>query len=331
MNAVTRLDDAELDELLQRYDLGQISACSLAANGIENSNYFITLDSLDPVPVSRDFVLTIIEQPSNSGGRAYVELLDACERAGLPTPGVVRNAAGQSYESLNNKPVLLCRRLRGQHVLNPTLAQTAAIGRFLGRFHLRTSHLASYLPAYPRSEQWLADSLEAIKAWASFQHYAQAADAVTSVRSMLARDDVQALPRSVIHGDLFRDNALFNSAGLTGVLDFHHAATGYSLYDLAVVANDWCSDTEGRLDPDRMLMLLRGYHQIRPLQAQELWFLSLFTLYAGLSFYLSRAKTAATLARNQTGRSARSKNPDEFARIVRQRLAHAFYLDPRLL
>ena len=59
---------------------------------------------------------------------------------------------------------------------------------------------------------------------------------------------------------MFRDNVLFTERGLTGVVDFHHAATGYLIYDLAVAANDWCNDYDGVLDADRTLALLRAYH-----------------------------------------------------------------------
>ena len=85
-----------------------------------------------------------------------------------------------------------------------------------------------------------------------------------SARCSAART-CDALPRGVIHGDMFRDNVLFSERGLTGVVDFHHAATGYWIYDLAVVANDWCNDNSGVLDSDRTLALLRAYHAIRPL------------------------------------------------------------------
>ncbi|MFK7915324.1 MAG: phosphotransferase [Pseudomonadales bacterium] len=324
MNAVTQIEDAALTAFFERYDLGTVSEYVLAANGIENSNYFITLRDRKR---TRNCVLTILEQPSNTAGRTYVELMDACERAGLPIPAVLRNRDNAAFDTLYDKPALVSQRLPGHHVVNPTRLQTAAIGRFLARYHRGTAHLASYVPAYPRNTLWLEEQLQVIAGATPFADFALVRQSCASVSAMLDRNDVKALPASVIHGDVFRDNVLFNDAGLTGVLDFHHAATGYCLFDLAVAANDWCTDSGGQLDPERTLELLRSYHRIRPLQADEIWFFPMFALYAGLVFYLSRA--SANVRRQNS--ATRVKNPAEFLHVVRERLAHSFYLDPQLL
>src|SRR5438309_252144 len=59
------------------------------------------------------------------------------------------------------------------------------------------------------------------------------------------------LPRGPVHGDLFRDNALFEGRRLSGVIDFYFAGVHWLLYDVAVCANDWClvePSTDRRLD-----------------------------------------------------------------------------------
>jgi len=142
------------------------------------------------------------------------------------------------------------------------------------------------------------------------------------------RNDVAELPRGVIHGDLFRDNVLFNERGLTGVLDFHHAARGALIYDLAVAANDWCTDSSGLTVPDRAIELLRAYHRIRPLSRSEIRLFPAFALYGALAFWLSRLAVAIE---RDAGRSVRTNNPEEFERIVSQHHAHFFYLDERML
>jgi homoserine kinase type II len=49
-----------------------------------------------------------------------------------------------------------------------------------------------------------------------------------------------AAPRGVIHGDLFRDNVLFDGEDLVALLDFEQASTGSLVYDVAVCVNAWC-------------------------------------------------------------------------------------------
>jgi homoserine kinase type II len=149
-----------------------------------------------------------------------------------------------------------------------------------------------------------------------------------AVSRALARSDVAALPQGAVHGDLFRDNVLFNEWGLSGVLDFHHAARGYLIYDLAVAANDWCTEADGALDPERTLALLRAYHGVRPLQRDELWHFPVFALYAGLAFWTSRLVVALEQRR---GRAVRANNPEELQRVVAHHVAHFFYLDERRL
>jgi homoserine kinase type II len=121
---------------------------------------------------------------------------------------------------------------------------------------------------------------------------------------------------------------LFNEWGLSGVLDFHHAARGQLIYDLAVAANDWCTDDSGALDADRTMTLLRAYHGVRALTREELWYFPVFALYGALAFWTSRLSVALEQRR---GKAVRGNNPEEFERIVRQHSAHFFYVDPRRL
>ena len=127
-----------------------------------------------------------------------------------------------------------------------------------------------------------------------------------------------------MHGDLFRDNVLFDGPELTGVLDFHHAARGYLVYDLAVAANDWCNRPGGALDPERTAALVAAYHKVRPLTILEKGFFPGFLLYAALAFWLSRLTVAL---KTDTRSTARFKDPDEFREIVAHRNAHFFQID----
>ncbi len=324
MNAVTQLDVLHLEQTIARYYIGELIRYWPAVNGIENSNYFLRLSREN---YEREYVLTIVEQPSHSGA-AYVPLLDACGKAGLPVASVIRNSEGNPYDELAGKPVLLAPRLAGRHAYNPIVKQIEALASFTARFHLATTRLEFPVPDYPRDVNWLIERRAITEGRLPYSSYRLLEDSVARVASLLSRRDVRELPRGVIHGDLFRDNVLFNERGLNGVLDFHHAATGYLIYDLAVIANDWCTDANGTLDPERTVALVRAYARLRPLTRQELWFFPSFTLYAAVAFWLSRLSVAL---RTQSAGNQRFNNPEEFQRIVQQHSAHSFYLDERLL
>jgi len=324
MAAVTPLAAPDLEALLSRYDVGLLDRYWPAANGIENTNYFLRLSTPDGC---KELVLTLLERPAASGP-LIVPLLDLCERAGLPVAPILRNRAGASIDRLNGRETLVAPRLRGRHVLNPTVRQCAAVGRFLARFHSVAAQLVDEAPCYPRGAEWLQQHAELARGFVPHADHALLADVVASVSSMLQRDDVKALPRGVIHGDLFRDNVLFTERGLSGVLDFHHASAGYLIYDLAVAANDWCNDCDGVLDGERTLALMRAYHQIRPLTAPEIWHFPMFALYAGTTFWLSRLTIA--LSRDSAD-LLKFKNPDDLKRIVERHATHMFHIDARTL
>ncbi len=223
---------------------------------------------------------------------------------------------------------MLCPRLPGRHVCNPTQRQVEALGRFIARFHRATLAAELDLPAYPRTLDWLEANAEACRGQVSYGVSTLLNAVRQELRHALSRQDVAALPQGPIHGDLFRDNVLFNEWGLAGVLDFHHASHGYLIYDLAVAANDWCTEANGALDPERALALLRAYHRIRPISRQELWHFPVFALYAALAFWISRLVVSLDQRR---GRAVRANNPEEFQRIVQHHRAHFFYLDERRL
>ena len=319
MRTISPLNTETLKDLLARYDVGRLLDHRPASHGIENSNYFIT--ALKNGARSH-WVLTILEQPSHSGSN-YVPLLDLCHEAGLPVAPVVRNIAGDAIESLDGKAAMLAPLLPGKHVDNPCLQQLEALGGFVAEFHRATSAPGFEVAPYPRDARWLRDRQAGVRGLMAPTDASLVTDAVERVVDLLGRKDVAELPAGLVHGDLFRDNVLFDGPKLTGVIDFHHAARGYLVYDLAVVANDWCSVPGGGLDPERATALVGAYHRVRPLSRLEIDCFSGFLLYAAVAFWLSRLAVALGTDGNYT---ARFKDPDEFKVIVIDRSALSFRL-----
>ncbi len=323
MAVITHLRRSVIESVLQEYEVGNLHDYFPASQGIENTNYILqTTKASTNESSSSEFVLTVIEDDRLSQRDLMVEILDRCYEYGLPVAPTVRSRSGAAMTKVQAKPVVLCPRLKGKHVVAPIREQCGAIGRFLARMHLATQTLDGSAFRYIRDSHWL-DKHSSKVAEHLDSHARYLLDrSVTSITSALNRSDVQALPQGIIHGDLFRDNALFNEYGLTGVVDFHHASHGYWLYDLAVTVNDWCR-TRDALDKERVFSLLREYNAIRPLQSEEYWFFPMFLLYAATAFWLSRLDVAVQSSLPQ---DRPAKDPSEMARVVQRHISRPFRL-----
>jgi homoserine kinase type II len=126
-----------------------------------------------------------------------------------------------------------------------------------------------------------------------------------------------SLPRGPIHGDLFRDNVMFDGDRLTGLFDFYFAGVDTLLFDIAVCLNDWCIDLEsGRLDEDRASAFVAAYDAVRRLESQELRLMPALMRAAALRFWTSRLwdlhlpRRAALLT---------AHDPTHFERVLSQR------------
>jgi homoserine kinase type II len=75
------------------------------------------------------------------------------------------------------------------------------------------------------------------------------------------------LPLGVCHGDLFRDNVLWQGPRLSALLDFESAAWGNFPYDLMVTALAWCFKDE--LEIENVKALFVGYSSVRQLTQGE--------------------------------------------------------------
>jgi homoserine kinase type II len=136
--------------------------------------------------------------------------------------------------------------------------------------------------------------------------------------------DVRALPHGVVHGDLFRDNVLFDGDNLGGFIDFYYACDDVLLYDVAIAVNEWClhhtgSDI-GSIDEEKMQTFLSAYQAIRPFSQQE-WKCWLAMLRcAALRFWLSRLHDFYF---PQDGELTHTKDPNHFKKILQQYIDHA--------
>ncbi|WP_339080523.1 homoserine kinase [Pseudomonas sp. TMP9] len=305
MSVFTPLERHELEEFLAPYGLGRLLDFQGIAAGSENSNFFVSLEQ-------GEFVLTLIERGPSADLPFFIELLDVLHNAGLPVPYALRTARGEALRSLAEKPALLQPRLCGKHIAEANSHHCQEVGALLARIHLATR--AQPLPRKSdRGLDWMLTEGPSLALQLPDEQLPLLSDALAEIHALKPR--IFALPQANLHGDLFRDNVLFDGNHLAGVIDFYNACSGPMLYDLAITLNDWCSQEDGSLDSKRAQALLGAYANLRPFTATEAELWPAMLRIACVRFWLSRLIAAESFA----GQEVLIHDPDEFQRRLAQR------------
>lgn len=283
MSVFTPVTTDEARAFIAPYRIGEISEFHGIAAGAENSNFFVTTSS-------GRFVLTLFEKIGHDDLAFYIGLMTHLCEAGLPGAEPLRTDRGEVLRKLNGKPAVLVTYLAGTDTPHPSISDCAAIGTALAKLHRASAHFALKMPNW-RGLSWWQTFSTALEPKLS----APENQLIAEELAVQARYDGLALPRGIIHADLFRDNVLWDERRgerVPQMIDFYFACEDYLLYDVAICVNDWCLDFSRypavAFDHVRTSALLDAYHAIRPFTSAERDAWPQLLRAAALRFWLGR-------------------------------------------
>jgi len=300
-------DDAAA--LIKRLGLGALQHFEPCAGGIENTNYFADT-------TSGRYVVTVFERLAARELPFYLQLMKHLAERGLPVPGPHADASGSLVLALRGKPAAVVDRLPGGHHLAPDADDCARVGAVLARMHVAARDFAPVQPNL-RGLAWWNETVPIVVPYLRAEQAALLEDELAYQRHLAVSPAYATLPRAAVHGDLFRDNVMFEGDTLAGIFDFYFAGVDCLLYDLAVALNDWCIDlASGRLDEARAGAFVAAYQAVRPLESAEVRLLPALMRAAAFRFWLSRLWDAY-LPRDAV--VLKAHDPDHFERVLEQR------------
>jgi homoserine kinase type II len=304
MSVFTPINRDELQELLDNYDLGDLIDFQGISAGVSNTNFFVTTE------LGR-YVLTIFEKETHDELPFFIDLMAHLADHGIPCPHPIADDDGRYLQTLKEKPAVLVQRLSGSTPENPNAAQCHAIGTGMGSMH-KASRGFTMKRANERGPAWWNRAARQIMPRLSPEETQLLQDEINFQK----QHRLDTLPRGVIHADLFVDNTLFDGNRLAGIIDFYFACDDVLLFDLAIMANDWCTNDDGSLDTERLEVMLEAYHEQRPLTEAEWEAWPVMLRAAALRFWVSRLED---LHFPREGELTYTKDPEEFRRILIKR------------
>jgi len=311
MSVFTSVSIQQLQAWLQDYPIGEVIDLKGISSGITNTNYFVTT-------TQSKYVLTLFEHNTIDELPYFIDLMHHLSEHGVPCPDPITNKAGVSLHMLNGKPAVLISCLNGRDITAPNAVHCAEVGRVLAQMHQAGQTFAAQLSGQahqnPRGAEWRHQTAQKVMAHLSADDQKLLAETL----AFQAELDTSALPKGIIHADLFRDNVLFDGDKVGGLIDFYYACYDVLAYDLAIVANDWCVQADGQLDTEKVEALLNAYQAVRPFEQAEHTAWNGLLRIAALRFWLSRLYDQIY---PQAGELTHAKDPDHFKNILKLRSA----------
>ena len=310
MSVFTTLTLDDVRTWLRDFAVGEVMELRAIAAGITNTNYFVITQN-NRLEQTR-YVLTIFEHNKLEELPYFVDLMTHLAKHSIPCPTPIVDKNGLALHVLKGKPALMVSCLQGSDTESPNIAQCAQVAKTLAQMHIAGKDFVKK-PHNQLGAEWRNVTAEQVMAKLSL-------DEQILLKTELAfqeKLDLSALPHSVVHGDLFRDNVLFDGENLGGFIDFYYACDDSQAYDVAIAVNDWCMLPDGRFDDEKLKAFLGAYQAVRPFTAAEnaSWH-SLLRL-AALRFWLSRLFDFYYPA---DGDLTHAKDPNHFKRILQNRI-----------
>jgi len=248
--------------------------------GSVNSNFRLIMED------GRHYFGRVYEEQERSGALKELRLLRELHELGLPVAPALPTTKGELVVELSGKPFALYPWVDGDILCQArvTPAVTRAVGEQLARLHLASSRLTPLDDGRFGPDQ-LLERLSLVEAQGG-QVLQQAAATVREALALYRPRRQSGLPSGVFHGDLFRDNVLWQGARIAAFLDFESASQGSFVYDLMVTLLAWCYTDE--FEVDLVSELLSAYDEVRPLNASELAALEVEGALACLRFATTR-------------------------------------------
>ena len=263
MAVFTKLSKTEIENYLGLYDIGSLNQYSEIVEGIENTNYKIICNGTP-------YILTIFEKRVNEDDLPFfINLKLYLNQNNFKCPRPIQNRNGEIINSIKNKKAVIISFIEGNKIDKPNINECNEIGKMLGNLHNLTIN-------FNESRQ---NSLD-IKEWKNLlSKCTKNEDKKFDIILKEVENEIDFLesvwpkniPSGVVHADLFKDNVFFKDEKITGVIDFYFSCYHFFLYDISIVINDWCFDSNGEIfNYEYYKAILNGYNEHKKITQQEI-------------------------------------------------------------
>ena len=283
MAVYTNLNKNKIEEILSNYNLGKLETFKGIEEGIENTNYFISVGG-------KKFILTIYEKRVKSKDLPFFSnLMSSLNKENFKCPAPVLNNDNSTITNFNGKNLMIVSFLEGKAKQNLSPDNCNIIGVETAKMHELTKNFKLKRQNDLSINSWRG-LFDSVKDKCSKLHKdlpKLIEENLTSVEKNWPKD----LPKGIIHADLFHDNIFFNKDKFSGIIDFYFSCEDFFALEIAICFNALCFDglkENLSFNVTKAKNFVEGYSSIRKLSDLEKKNLAILSQGAALRFLLTR-------------------------------------------
>ncbi len=304
MAIYTKFNQKKIEEILSNYNLGKLDSFKGIEEGIENTNYFLSVNK-------KKFILTIYEKRVKPDDLPFFSnLMSSLNNAKFKCPTPILNKQGKTITDFESKKLMIVTFLEGKAKSNLSPNNCKDIGIEVAKMHEITKNFKI------KRQNDLS-----IKSWRSL--FDDVKDKCSDIHKDLPKlieenlRDVEKnwpnnLPSGIIHADLFHDNIFFLKDKFSGIIDFYFSCEDFFAFEIAICFNALCFDglkNNLSFNVTKAKNFIDGYSSLRQLTNEEKKSLKVLSQGAALRFLLTRVFDALNTVE---GAIVKTKDPMEY-------------------
>ena len=304
MAVYTKLNHNKIEEILSNYSLGKLNQFKGIEEGIENSNYFLSVGK-------KKFILTVYEKRVKSEDLPFFSnLMSSLNKSNFKCPAPIINNQNETITDFEGKKLMIVSFLEGKAKQNLSPLNCKSVGIEVANMHKITSNF-----------KFKRDNDLSVKSWRTL--FNSVKDKCSKIHKDLPKlieenlGDVEKnwpvnLPRGIIHADLFHDNIFFIKDEFSGIIDFYFSCEDFLAFEIAICFNALCFDglkENLSFNVTKAKNFIDGYTSIRKLSDEEKNNIKVLSQGAALRFLLTRVFDAINKVE---GAIVKIKDPVEY-------------------
>ncbi len=304
MAVYTKFNQNKINEILSHYNLGKLDQFKGIEEGIENTNYFLSIEK-------KKYILTIYEKRVKSEDLPFFSnLMSSLNNLNFKCPAPIINKQNTTITDFEGKKLMIVSFLEGKAKKNLSPLDCKSIGIEVAKMHEITKNF-----------EFKRENDLSIKSWRGL--FDSVKDKCSKIHKDLPKlieenlSDVEKnwpknLPRGIIHADLFHDNIFFIKDKFSGIIDFYFSCEDFYAFEIAICFNALCFDGSKEnlsFNVTKAKSFIDGYTSIRKLSEEEKNNIKVLSQGAALRFLLTRVFDALNTVE---GAIVKIKDPVEY-------------------